>query len=133
MTQKLKLIDYPEPYVEAWCLIHPDCESELRDIAERSGNKRKLRSNFKMRMNFLREHWEKAVVHHEWFEKLSYEKELYSLHIASVNNLRILYVLHGDQAWLLCAFAEKKDSKQARYERYIPIAKGRLNEIIKEG
>ena len=130
MIQKLKLIDFPERYNDAWCLMHVDCESELRDIAQHSGNVAKLRANFRTRMNYLRENWENAVLHHEWFEKLSHDKDLYSLHIASVNNLRILYVLRGDQAWLLCCFAEKSSGKRDSYERYIPVARKRLSELL---
>lgn len=130
MVQKLKLIEFPDRYDERWCLMHIQCEDELRDIAQHSGNIRKLRANFKTRLKYLKDHWEKAVEHHEWFEKLSHEKSLYSLHIATVNNLRILYVLHDDQAWLLCAFAEKSRTKRDSYQRYIPVAQKRLNEIL---
>lgn len=131
MARILKLIAYPDSYNENWCLIHPDCEDELREIADKSGNLRKLRSNFKTRMQYLKVHRENAVQHDEWFEKLSHEKDLYSLHIATVNNLRILYALRDDQVWLLCAFAEKDRAKRASYRRYIPVAQKRLEEIIK--
>lgn len=130
MAQKLKLITYPEMYNESWCLMHIECENELRDIVQHSGNIRKLRTHFKSRLNYLREHWENAVQHDEWFEKLSHEKDLYSLHIASVNNLRILYVLRGNEAWLLCCFAEKSRGKRDSYKRYIPVAQKRLNELL---
>jgi len=130
MAEKLKLIAFPDRYEENWCLMHMDCEEELRDIAQRSGNLRKLRSNFKTRLKYLKDHWEQAVQHHEWFEKLSHEKDLYSLHIAVVSNLRIIYVLRGKQAWLLCAFTEKDSKKQDSYKRYIPVAQKRLAKIL---
>ena len=41
-----------------------------------------------------------------------------------------LYVLRGDQAWLLCCFAEKSSGKRDSYERYIPVARKRLSELL---
>lgn len=96
----------------------------------RSGDLRKLRAHFKVRLQYLKTHWDGAVQHSEWFEKLSYDKNLYSLHIATVSNLRILYVLHAHQAWLLCAFAEKNRTKRDSYQRYIPVAQQRLKAIL---
>jgi len=130
MAEKLKLLEFPNRLNENWCLMHPQCEDELRDIADASGNLRRLRSSFNSRMQYLKIHWENAVQHHEWFEKLSHEKNLYSMHIARVNNLRILYVLHGNQVWLLCAFTERERKKRDSYQRYIPVAQKRLKEVL---
>ena len=131
MTQKLNVIAFPEQYNESWCLMHIQCEHELRDIVQRSGDIRKFRAHFRNRLKYLRDHWDNAINHQEWFEKLSHEKDLYSLHIASVSNIRILYVLRGNQAWLLCSFAEKSRTKRDSYKRYIPVAQKRLEELLK--
>ena len=111
--------------------IHPKCEEEIRYIVEKDGRREKFESDYKIRLDYLHEHREKAVLHRAWFEKLSNAgSSLYSMHIATINNMRILYIFTEPYIIFLCAFSEKsKKKKTDSYAAYIPIALSRIQEL----
>ena len=111
-------------------LVDRDCESEINDIVRSSGQIVRFSEAYKARINMLREYREKApLFNRQWFEKLKYltNPSLYSMHLASIGNMRIIYVI-GKRIILLCAFKEKGEhgKKHEGYTQYIPIAQNRL-------
>lgn len=132
MSKILRMNPYPEAYNAEWVRMDYRCLEEVYNIVIKSGNIEAFKAHFKVRHEYLQKHWEYATSHRQWFERLSHEAGLYSLHMASINNMRILYVLHGSEVWHLCAFAEKESGKRQSYKRYIPIARQRLKEILEE-
>ena len=111
--------------------IHPKCEEEIRSIVEKDARREKFESDYKIRLDYLHEHREKAILHRKWFEKLSSAgSPLYSMHIAAINNMRILYIFADSYIVFLCAFSEKsKGKKKDSYAAYIPIALQRIQEL----
>lgn len=111
--------------------IHPKCEEEIRSIVEKDARREKFESDYKIRLDYLNEHREKAIQHRAWFEKLSsVGSPLYSMHIATINNMRILYIFADPYIVFLCAFSEKsKGKKKDSYAAYIPIALQRIQEL----
>lgn len=111
-------------------LVDPDCEEEIYDIVAKSGLIVKFRADYKARLKVLLEYRELAwQAHNQWFERLKYvdEASLYSMHLASIGNMRIIYAV-GRNIILLCAFKEKGEHGKAResYKQYIPVAEKRL-------
>lgn len=129
MGEDFRMIQYPFAYASNEILIHKKCEEELRDLVQKSGQVARLKSDYKARLDFLGKHLENAIAHREWFEKLTDEKDLYSLRLVRISNIRILYVIQEGTAYLLCAFAERSDSRRARYESFTPVAHERQKQI----
>ena len=114
----------------------PDCEDEINSIVERSGKIVPFRAAYNVRLKALKEHREQApAFNRQWFEKLKRvpEASLYSMHMASIDNLRILYVI-GKRIILLCAFKEKEErgKKTESYVQFIPVAIRRLKRYKEE-
>ncbi len=121
---------------DADVIIDRDCKAELNTIVLRSGKEKKFRADYDIRIGLLIDHKENAPrVNHSWFEKLRHMKEapLYSLHMASIDNLRILYVIRK-RIILLCAFKEKEEhgKKTDSYVEFIPVALNRLQRYEEE-
>lgn len=107
--------------------IHKECVREIEEIVKRTGNKTQFQAHYNMRLDYLEEHRENACVMRKWFERLKYvDIPLYSLHIAVIDNMRILYVFIEDRIYLLCAFSEKSSGRRKSYKQYIEVAKNRI-------
>ena len=124
------IIVFPLNRIEYDIIVDPDCEREIYDIVSKSGLLERFYSDYEYRIRLLAEYRDRApIFHSKWFEKLTrpHKKSLYSLHMARINNLRILYSI-GDRIILLCAFAEKQPATRKRqsYMQYTPIADARL-------
>lgn len=107
-------------------------KEELWDIIEQSGEEEKILAQLKIRLNFLAAHGTAAIKHPRWFEKLKASDDLYSLHVATVHNIRILFAFVSSKAVLLHAFEEKAGKRGGRnsYSTAIPIAAARLKTIM---
>lgn len=115
-------------------VVDPDCEGEVYKIVAESGKIRKFKSDYEARMKLLRIYREQAYnVHSQWFEKLKRvpDAPLYSMHLATIDNMRILYIV-GDRIILLCAFKEKgtRGQKTQSYRQYIPVAINRMKRYV---
>lgn len=126
-----KVIELFPAYSRDILIIHPDCEDEIRKIVKEGAYEVRFGKDYKARMKILLPHWDKANQHcPQWFEHLKhYDTALYSIHLASIGNMRILYTL-GHHIIFLCAFKEKEGhgKKRQSYVQYVPIAKKRLEQ-----
>ena len=130
-----KIIQYPKAYPDIGVRILQKCEEEIVSIVERSGKYTKFVADFDSRIQLLSQARENANVKYpQWFENLRHVKELYSIHIASVNNMRILYAFVDLDILLLCAFEELegRGKRTKSYSQYIPVAQKRLREYEEE-
>lgn len=132
MHESFKLISFPQIRSFGDIKIHIDCENELREIERDYCNKEKFLSDLRARLNYLNEKREEAVFHREWFEKLKHAEKLYSMHMAKINNTRVLYCFYERKIYLLCAFCEKSRGKRDSYPQFIEIAEKRYSDIFKE-
>ncbi|MCR4622634.1 MAG: hypothetical protein K5663_11195 [Clostridiales bacterium] len=121
---------------DADVIIDRDCKAEIYKIVSRSGKRIKFTADYGKRIGILIEQRENAPgFNHNWFELLRHVKEapLYSLHMANIDNLRILYVIRK-RIILLCAFKEKEEhgKKTDSYVEFIPVALNRLQRYKEE-
>ena len=129
---QIKRIDYPFSFpgtvlcVDAW-------EKEIQDIIEHSGERSRIIAALKTRVRFLAERGHKATRHPQWFEKLKGADDLYSMHVVTVHNIRIIYAFVKEKPVLLYAFEEKagKNSGKNSYDTAIEISRARLDELLR--
>lgn len=130
-------VHYPKAFNGKYIRTHWDFEDDLKDILERSGQKGAFWPKYKQRLRFLDERKHECVLKSDWFEKLRYDSDLYSLKFKDEKNIRILFAFVAyegiEYAILLYPFQErnKKNGSQYSYETAKPIAKARLKEVIK--
>ncbi len=126
---------YPAAFNSNLIREHPDYESELKKIIEKSGAKAKFWGLYKQRLMFLDEERELCSQRKKWFELLKYaDEELYSMRLEFEKNIRILFAFveyAGTQyAILLYPFQEKESGKKKdSYKAAAPVALKRLNDI----
>lgn len=130
-----KRINYPGRFESQAVLMHIKCEDELKVLIEESGKKVKFAAQFNQRLSFLVQNGANAVKHTSWFEVLKNEQGISAIRFISIDNIRILYVLQHEKAYLLHSFKEtsKPNSKDAKgYRHACEIAKKRIEEIREE-
>lgn len=134
MAAELRLIPGFEGQTDFIPLIHPKCEKEMAEIAKESGRIKKFRSDFKARLDFLIANKERCTLHREWFEALKYsETGMHGMRLASINNMRVLFIIQNNESWFLCAFKKlESDGETKSYRKYIPVAEARLSEVLEE-
>lgn len=130
-----KIVELFPSYSKNKLTIHPDCENEIRKIVKEGSYELRFGKDYDARMRILLSNWDKANQHcPQWFEHLKYyDSALYSMHLANIGNLRILYTL-GQHIIFLCAFKEKEGHGKRRqsYVQYVPIAQKRLEQYKEE-
>ncbi len=108
-------------------LAHPMVEEELKAFYEQRPDwVGCLCAAYRQRLLFLSEHIGQETKHRQWFEMLKDAKPYRSMrfnHVKLVDNLRIIYCVKDDKAYLLVAFKEKKKSD---YDAAIELAKKRI-------
>lgn len=111
-------------------LMHLSAQEELRDIISKNPRaKAQLKSKLNSRLLFLSKNLGRETQHREWFEHLK-DAEYKSMRFANVkllDNLRILYGIANDKAYLLVAFTEQNTSD---YKRALRVAKNRAEGIL---
>ena len=110
----------------------------MKDILERSGLKDNLRHKYRQRLPHLDERTQECIRKKDWFEKLKYEKDLYSMKFKGDKNIRIIFAFvaykGSEYAILLYPFEEKDDKNKGQYsyDTAKPIAQKRLMEVLKD-
>lgn len=132
-TIRIANIDYPVVF-RGGVFCHPDVNEDLEGILEHAGCIGMVRAKLEKALEYLDENGRRAVQHREWFEKLKGVDDMFSLHVACVANIRILYVFFGQKPILLYAFSEKaKATARAKsYATAIPFALKRMGELNHE-
>ena len=130
-----KIIDFPALNIADGIEIDPECEDEIYAVLEKS-EVMKFAAAYRERIRLLSTYREKAIsVHPKWFEQLKHVgAELFSMHIANVGNMRILYYVGRRTIVLLCAFLESegKGKRRKSYVQYIPVALERMKRYEEE-
>lgn len=121
MKQNISKIVYPLKFQSCFVV----CVSTLfiqsfEKILEGSGRKEHVIKMFEQRLRFLDERKHEAFLRPKWIEKLSGEKDMYSLRIIDRDlNIRIPFVLYTYQkrpyAVLLSVFLEKNRASAKKY------------------
>ncbi len=130
-----KKIIYPAAFNSKTIREHPEYESDLKELIEKSGLRGKFWGLYKQRLKFLDEHSELCRLKKDWLEQLKwFEGDLFSMKIKFEKNIRILFAFvehEGTQyAILLHPFQEKESGKKKdSYKAAAPVALKRLNEI----
>lgn len=123
-------IRYPMVYESSKIMMHKKCSDELKKLIDKSGKKTRFAAQFKIRLDFLARHGANAVQHDEWFEDLKHTNGIYAIRFVSIDNIRILYVIHNSAAFLLHAFKETSKGNDGKsYSHGIEIAYTRLNDL----
>ena len=129
MAQFEKIV-YPKEFQYPGMLILSSCQEELKAIVEASSEKARLKSDYESRLKILDQYRREAPgLNRQWFERLKYDNEFFSMRFKGKDNLRILYTFRGTNVFLLCAFVEKKGDD---YKHYISLAKMRTKQIGEE-
>lgn len=83
---------YPEQFNSKRIRTHPKFEEELKSVLEKSGNKQRFISLYRLRLKHLEEYWEKCVDKRDWFESLKYAPGLYLMKFNRFpQNIRIIF------------------------------------------
>jgi len=130
-------VHYPEAFNGEYIRVHWQFENDLKAILEKSGQIADFWSKYRQRLQFLDERKKECILKHDWFEKLRYEDNLYSIRFRIDKNIRILFAFVAynniEYAILLYPF-EEKDKKKSKtsYESAKPIAQERLKEVLND-
>ena len=134
---RLAKVDYPEAFKGKYVRVHWEFENDLKVILERSGQKENFRQKYRQRLQHLSDRRQECIKKRDWFEKLTYEKDLYSMKIKGEKNIRIIFTFvayKGSEYAILLYPFEEKDSKNKgkhSYDTAKPIAQKRLQEVLK--
>ena len=110
-------------------LIHGLAVRELTDIVQQNPAARvQLKAKLNARLSFLSQNLGREIMHLEWFEPLknSSYRSMSFAHVKLLNNLRIIYCIAHEKAYLLVAF---KEHNSGDYTRALGIAKNRADQI----
>jgi len=126
-------ITYPTAF-RGGVFCHPDVNEDLEGILGHSGCIGIVGAKLDKALVYLEANGRRAVNHQKWFEKLKGVDDMFSLHVACVANIRILYAFFEQKPVLLYAFSEKAKgtAKTKSYAAAIPIALKRMEELINE-
>lgn len=106
-------------------LMHTQVQDELKDIIKKNPAARvQLRSQLNARLEFLSNNLGQET-RHKWFEHLKDAapyKSIRFAHVKLLDNLRILYCISNQTAYLLIAFTEQNTSD---YTHALSIAEHR--------
>lgn len=107
--------------------IHRLAEKELRSYYEGDALKEAvLLSNLKQRLQYLHDHMGMEFTHKQWFEVPKKQKPFRFIRfnrIKLLDNLRIIYCVVDNRAYLLSVFCEKRTSD---YDSALELAKARI-------
>lgn len=109
-------------------VMHSECYMDLVKLIHEN-EKPEFIASYELRISYLSQNLGKETVYHRaWFEVLKKAKGLRSIHFVVFRNLRILYMIENEKAFLLLAFEERQGHKNTEYSKNIDLALKRLNE-----
>ena len=89
-----------------------------------------LKSRLNAQLNYLSQNLGQETKHQEWFEHLKNEapyKSMRFAHVKLLSNLRIIYGIANEKAYLFVAFTERNTND---YKRALRVAKNRADGIL---
>ena len=108
--------------------MHRECQAELGNLIHENELPDFIAA-YELRIDFLsRNLGKEAMYHPKWFEVLKKAHGLRSRHFMKFRNLRILYMIEDDKAFLLLAFEERRGHRKTGYANYIDPALKRFEE-----
>jgi len=135
ITKMAKII-YPVSFNTQYVYAYRELNDELRDLIETSGYKNEFTRKYRRSLLML-ENLKENCTKQKTFEKLTNEKDLYSIRLKGEKNIRILFTFaklnKSDIVILLYAFQEKdqKNKSKTSYSKAIEIAHERINNLKK--
>lgn len=121
LKQNISKIVYPLKFQSRFVVcVSPLFIQSFEKILEGSGRKEHVIKMFEQRLRFLEDRKNEASQRTKWFEKLSGEKDMYSLRIIDKDlNIRIPFIFYTYQnrkyAVLLSVFLEKNRASAKKY------------------
>jgi len=110
-------------------IVHAECINDLVNILQNEGNSGVFLSCLDTRLKSLELLGYEATKLNS-FEKLTNNKNLYSIKFKGKHNIRILYSYNEkSNECLLLSFFEKTGKRKTEYSHYIPTARRRFNEL----
>lgn len=108
--------------------MHHDCYEDLEKLIH-DDEKPDFIAAYTLRINFLSQNIGKETLYHKsWFEVLKKVQGMRSIRFMKFRNLRILYMIEEEKAYLLLAFEEHQGHKNTEYAKYVDSALKRLKE-----
>ena len=108
--------------------MHHDCYEDLVRLIH-DNEKPDFIAAYTSRINFLSQNIGKETLYHKaWFEVLKNAQGLRSIRFMKFRNLRILYIVEEEKAFLLLAFEERQGHKNTEYAKFVDSALQRLKE-----
>lgn len=109
-------------------VIHEECRNDIERLLSPEDIPAFIAS-YAARIEFLSLNiGRETFLHRSWFEVLKCSGGFRSIRFVSIRNLRILYAIEKDIAYLLLTFEEKSGHRNTEYAKYIDVAKKRLSE-----
>ena len=108
-------------------VMHSECQKEIIQLVQENEIPSFVAS-YRQRVGYLSQNLGRETFHREWFEVLKKAQGLRAIRFVSIRNLRILYLLENNKAYLLLAFEERQGHKNTEYGKYIEPALKRMNE-----
>ena len=125
IEEERSLISFPR---QSNILMHDDCRTELIKLIQEN-ERPDFIASYKTRIDFLSKNiGNETVLHRKWFEVLKKAKGLRSIRFMKFRNLRILYTVEQDKAFLLLAFEEAQGHENTEYKHFIGPALKRYSE-----
>lgn len=137
LKEVLSNVIYPDQFhYDLLVCVTPLYEESFGDLLEHSGRKYQVTKMLDQRIQYLCEHRQSDCCRSEWIEKLSYEKDMYSIIIKDKDlNIRIPFVFYAHNSKphvvLLKAFLEKnkRQSKTSSYSSEIKLLRPVLDHM----
>ena len=128
--RKFKMLSVPQGVLQPNnIVIHQKAEEELASLVNAFDKPVRIqfRAAYDKRLEFLSQHLNFETEYTEWFEFIQPPLKSMRFRSLKLNNIRILYCIVNDKAFLLTAFKEKRTKSD--YRRAIETAQARLKDI----
>ncbi|MBO4484431.1 MAG: hypothetical protein J5738_03490 [Lachnospiraceae bacterium] len=119
-----KTFDFPK-YVNVH--IHKECKQELELLVQKENIPAFIKA-YQDRIAYLSQNIGKETFHRQWFEILKGTKGLRAIRFLRIQNIRILYIVDGNNAYLLLAFEERQGHRKDEYANYFSPAYSRYQD-----
>lgn len=125
IEEERSLISFPR---QSNILMHDDCRTELNKLIQ-ANERPDFIASYKLRIDYLSQNLgNETVFNRKWFEVLKKAKGLRSIRFMKFRNLRILYTVEQNKAFLLLAFEEAQGHRNTEYKHFIAPALQRYSE-----
>ncbi len=114
--------------------LHPETLKELVELLKNAGMESQFLSKLEDYLSKLKTYKDAAIGGKGApMEHLSGEAPLCSMRFPfATTNFRVLFVYQNEHVYLLSVFHERAGKKKTGYSAHIPIARQRLEELLKE-